>query len=100
MKKPIIISAITSLAVTTAILLMAENASQAKVAGDIAAPEIMQTIEISKSGRIVLDDADAEVLGEAADEWALDCYDQFGPEGWEANSNRLQSCLGGATTAG
>lgn len=87
MNKPIILSAATSVFVTVAILLAAHGASQAK--GSV--PD-MDMMIIDKSDRLpvpyTIDEWD-----EAASEWVLDCYDQFGPEGARDDAAALNSCL-------
>ncbi|MCL6708196.1 hypothetical protein M8R20_14450 [Pseudomonas sp. R2.Fl] len=88
MLKPIILSAATSLLVTAAILLAAERASEAK--NGIPA---METIVIQKSDRLPAPAIVDEGWDEAASEWMLDCYDQFGPEGGQPDAAELDSCL-------
>ncbi|MBO3760775.1 hypothetical protein J5J10_05690 [Ciceribacter sp. L1K23] len=86
MNKPIILSAATSLFVTAAILLAAQSASEAH-----SSIPAMETITLQKTVRLPV--APNEEWDEAASEWALDCYDQFGPEGSDPNTTSLDSCL-------
>lgn len=87
MLKPIILSAVTSLLVTAAILIAAQRASEAKA--DIP---VLKTIVMEKSDRLpapaIIDEGD-----EMASEWILDCYDQFGPDGGQPDNALLSGCL-------